>query len=981
MKNNIREIGWGKLYKGFPWFSGEGRFPIRAYSEFMPPVRTGFSPCDGKIYPWIFSEDDLFGFRIDEIEEEYQLKPGLESISKQLFKEIAHTGQASIPARLRGHNGKNITGNLFGFDELLAGKLNLKQERYISFMPLSLSRTKDDKGRIRWTCFGASEQGPEKAFWKSFCKSPSEEQPVSVFLSLMQWVFKTGYDIKISNIEDLANLGFRILPGAGTFPFAYWNQEILPGWTKKFIINEHDPFKDVNYLLSFRPFSTFPEKVKEKYLSGQLALFPFPGSMLPWGSRDFIRLQQTLPNAIQIPLLGLINRHEQSTGIRVPQAGWFHEPGTDGKKAEILEELLVHEYIRTSRWDKFNRHEDALLKSTEIDPVVKTLFSAQLVDMDLYNKPMARNCQLFSENMELLLDGPNAAIQDIEHAAVEVLKGGLFNYRFYFPPMQAGLYELFWHKPVAMCLSAKTGQPEFLTSALNGYITAYRKENRDPANPIELWPFFRRDELRTSALINFEHNHDHYTHQTSLNVLSILDSLELSGKKTIEESFARHLVRIRESESMDEWMDSFPERSVNPDIGNKIRDSLKKMIVPDLIPPDKETILTFNETATRDYEESYWNKIKTLSHGIFLNKDNADVVKDTPTLDKISHHKRDLFRLGNFLISEHEKSIYSEGMEGIAEVGELPFKWETDFRFNDFGGWAANQEGTEQERNILVIIPGKNRNQAVIMADHYDTAYMADVFDKTAGGSGARLSAPGADDNSSATSTLLLAAPIFLKLSKEGKLERDIWLLHLTGEEFPSDSMGARNLCQHLVQHTLKLKTPGNTWKDLSSVEISGFLIMDMIAHNRESGHDIFQISPGRTPESLQLAHQALKASLSWNAFAGTLNHLPDRNKCTSGKRSTDPETIPEKALHLLPKPEIRTWDDPYSTLYNTDGMILSDVGVPVILFMENYDINRTGYHDTQDTMENIDLDYGSAISAIAIETIARLACLEKLVQ
>ena len=41
---------------------------------------------------------------------------------------------------------------------------------------------------------------------------------------------------------------------------------------------------------------------------------------------------------------------------------------------------------------------------------------------------------------------------------------------------------------------------------------------------------------------------------------------------------------------------------------------------------------------------------------------------------------------------------------------------------------------------------------------------------------------------------------------------------------------------------------------------------------------------------------------------------------------------------------------------------------------MENYDIKRTGYHDSRDTMENIDLDYGAGVSAIAIETIARLA-------
>ena len=41
---------------------------------------------------------------------------------------------------------------------------------------------------------------------------------------------------------------------------------------------------------------------------------------------------------------------------------------------------------------------------------------------------------------------------------------------------------------------------------------------------------------------------------------------------------------------------------------------------------------------------------------------------------------------------------------------------------------------------------------------------------------------------------------------------------------------------------------------------------------------------------------------------------------------------------------------------------------------MENYDINRHGYHDTEDTMANIDLDYGAAVAAIAIESVARVA-------
>jgi hypothetical protein len=70
----------------------------------------------------------------------------------------------------------------------------------------------------------------------------------------------------------------------------------------------------------------------------------------------------------------------------------------------------------------------------------------------------------------------------------------------------------------------------------------------------------------------------------------------------------------------------------------------------------------------------------------------------------------------------------------------------------------------------------------------------------------------------------------------------------------------------------------------------------------------------------------------------------------------------------------VRVPSDPRSTLYNADGQIFSDAGVPCELFMENCDINRTGYHDTHDTMENIDLVYGAALCAITIEAVARAA-------
>ncbi|MGL4554196.1 MAG: hypothetical protein ACRC33_23780, partial [Gemmataceae bacterium] len=67
----------------------------------------------------------------------------------------------------------------------------------------------------------------------------------------------------------------------------------------------------------------------------------------------------------------------------------------------------------------------------------------------------------------------------------------------------------------------------------------------------------------------------------------------------------------------------------------------------------------------------------------------------------------------------------------------------------------------------------------------------------------------------------------------------------------------------------------------------------------------------------------------------------------------------------------------PRSTLFNTDGQIFSDAGFPTVLFMEDYDISRVGYHDTKDTVALIDLDYGAALAAVVLEAAARAAGLD----
>jgi Peptidase family M28 len=940
-------------------------YPLPAYSEFMPPPRLGITPL-GEVDSRFFSPNDPYGWPITEIEEEYDLKPGLEQIARQVLDELFRLGQGLPAHHLAGHQGQNLRDNPYWPPELATRAGHLANERYVILLPLALSRTQDDKGRLRWTLFGSSEQGPERAFWKGFFSAPGVELPEDQAISFFVHLINGAYGESIPNSQDLLSAGFRILPTD--------SGEALPSWVQRFLIEDSASFTDIHYLLTFRPFAKLPAPVKERYLDGTLALLPFPGSLAFWGMPTYQHLQQQLPLAMQIPLLQLITRHSGKASIRVPQSGWLYEPHPTVDPAEVQQELLLHHYARTNRWDKDTRDSDEGTLNPRLEKVARVLFSTDLDVMGLYDKPMARNCQLWTRQFDLLLDGPNATWQELRAAEAELIAGGLSGYRFQFPPMQVGHYAVYWQRPLAAYRSPQTGAIEVLDGAPLGYLTAYTADAPDVQHPITLWPRLLQRPAYLSALRDFSPPHEHFAHQTALDIVSLLDQWESSGRQPLPRSLARQLLRIPKRESLEQWLATLPSCANDPAAGQAMQATLEALLEPTAQPINLPPNLTFSHTASRSFEEAYWNDIAFLSRGEYRNKDNADCVQDTATLELLTHRQRDLEALGDALLARHRQAIVDAGMQGKAVCGELRFKWQTDFDFTQFGGWQADQVGNGYERDLLVVIPGKNRDEAVVMADHYDTAYMEDIY----GDKKARLAAPGADDNASATATLLQAAPIFLQLAREGKLERDIWLLHLTGEEFPADCMGARHFCQALVEKALGLGLGNGQSIDLSTVQVAGVLLMDMIAHNRDSDSDIFQISPGHSAASLALARQAHWANWAWNMNSKEWNARPERSNLPRGRRSADGTTLPAPAHFLTLDGEVRTQDDPASSLYNTDGQVFSDSGVPVVLFMENYDIHRHGYHDTQDTMANIDLDYGAALAAIAIETVARLAALSE---
>ncbi|HEV3167961.1 MAG TPA: M28 family peptidase, partial [Isosphaeraceae bacterium] len=626
------------------------------------------------------------------------------------------------------------------------------------------------------------------------------------------------------------------------------------------------------------------------------------------------------------------------------------------------------------------RDEAELPITTREDKLAHVLFSTRPEDVGLYGKPMARNVQIWTDDFQLLLDGPNATSTQIEHAAQALSEGGLFGYRLHFPAMQVGQHEVYWHRPLVAYLSHETDRPQVLPNAPLGYLTAYRADRIDVDRPVELWPRLLRREEYLAAIHLFEHAPDPRPRRTTLNIHALLHAYDLMGGRPLPRSFARDLLTISKEQSIDDWLEALPGHASDAARGQRLAEELSRRIEPEQGGSSRRMkhplpgALTYAHTAKRSFEVAFWNTIVALSHGHYLTKNNADCALDPATQAALRHHHRDLDPLGSYLIEHYQRTIAGAGMAGKAMVGDLPFHWQTDFPFDWSDGWLRNQEGPPRERDIIVVIPGRNRRHAVIMADHYDTAYMADHYEKESGGNGARIAAPGADDNCSATAALMLGAPVFLALSRAGKLGCDVWLVHLTGEEFPADCLGARHLSQCLVEGTLAMRLPDGRRRELADTRVQGVFVLDMIAHNSDHERDIFQIAPGTSREAMRLAYEAHLANEIWNDSTEAWNRRPSRKACGRAQRRRRGLNVPDIARHLPLAGEVRPHFSPRSTLYNTDGQIFSDAGIPGVLFMENYDINRTGYHDSRDTMANIDLDYGAALAAITIETVARAA-------
>src|SRR5271168_5334353 len=127
--------GWKELYRDWSWVRGEGRFPIPAYSEYMPPPRVGQKPYGNWDIETPFSESDPFGWSIGSDEQERELAPGLLNIARQVVDSIAALAAGKGASRI---GRMHLADNPYWPDNLAREAANIAHERYLFLSPLAL---------------------------------------------------------------------------------------------------------------------------------------------------------------------------------------------------------------------------------------------------------------------------------------------------------------------------------------------------------------------------------------------------------------------------------------------------------------------------------------------------------------------------------------------------------------------------------------------------------------------------------------------------------------------------------------------------------------------------------------------------------------------------------------------------------------------------------------------------------------------------
>src|SRR5262249_3734505 len=137
------------------------------------------------------------------------------------------------------------------------------------------------------------------------------------------------------------------------------------------------------------------------------------------------------------------------------------------------------------------------------------------------------------------------------------------------------------------------------------------------------------------------------------NIRKLFDAFHLRGNRPLPRRLVNRLLTLHRDETLEHWLAALPDA----DTAMAVRGLIQGKETPLTRRAGAKTpdALTFSRTSRRTFEVSYWRTITTLAEGQFLNKNNADCVRDTITQNMLPYHGRHLDPLAAYLIAYYQK--------------------------------------------------------------------------------------------------------------------------------------------------------------------------------------------------------------------------------------------------------------------------------------------------------------------------------------
>ena len=318
---------------------------------------------------------------------------------------------------------------------------------------------------------------------------PGREMPAEEALGLLPPPVDRGlWGSRPTGSHDLHKAGFRILPGLGDPSRCPTRKKTNCRRGRALSAGRRATAARRAISADVPPFwQPARRRFAGRILPAGLRLLPFPGSLVFWGAPPYVGCAKNCPWPCRFRCCTCFRRHEQPHEHARAAIGLDARAASRSRRSRIRRAPLRNTYRRTHRWARIHRHEDELAVADGEDRMAHVLFSTAPDDMGFmasrwpatprYGRTISVSCWTARgptrKASERAADGSATA----DNSAIA----------FFFPAMQVGRHEVYWHRPLVACLAAQVVAAEVVLHAPLGYLTAYAAVGRSRPGR-ELWP-------------------------------------------------------------------------------------------------------------------------------------------------------------------------------------------------------------------------------------------------------------------------------------------------------------------------------------------------------------------------------------------------------------------------------------------------------------------------------------------------------------